>query len=161
MFDVYVSGVDPKRIGEFEEIKKNVGITLNIEGEILDHIVSPEDDLVLIQENVSEKDAIKIRKVLVDIGLLCTYQLRKTSRWGELSIESTDDLGDLFTCPVCNTSGFQLKPGRILKTTGYEQPALCLFWAAEDRPFLPSTMKIDLETIVQINALPPLFHQPA
>ena len=57
--------------------------------------------------------------------------------------------------------GFQLKPGRILKTTGYEQPALCLFWAAEDRPFLPSTMKIDLETIVQINALPPLFHQPA
>ncbi|MDD4915335.1 MAG: type II toxin-antitoxin system YhaV family toxin, partial [Methylococcales bacterium] len=42
--------------------------------------------------------------------------------------------------------GFQLKPGRILKTTGYEQRALCLFWAAEDRPFQPSTMKIDQET---------------
>ena len=61
---------------------------------------------------------------------------------------------------VLAIKGFPLKPGQLPKTMGYERPVLCLFLAAEVRPFQPPTMKTNQETFGQINALSPLFRQP-
>jgi hypothetical protein len=38
LFDMYVDGIDPQRTGDLEEIKKNVGIMLRIEGQELERL---------------------------------------------------------------------------------------------------------------------------
>ena len=104
MFDIYVMGINPERAGEIETIKKNVAKILKAEGEVLELLLAPTDGPVCIQENVSETQAIKIRQVLTDIGLLCSYQLRSTSRWGDLSLKPQEEKSaDSFTCPACKT----------------------------------------------------------
>lgn len=102
MFDVYVAGVEPSRIGDLDAIRENVRTILGAEGETLDMILS--GNTVCIQENISEQNAIKIRDILTGIGLVCSYQMvRKQSRWGELSIHPLEAKeSDLFTCPACN-----------------------------------------------------------
>ena len=82
MFDVYVSGIDPNRIGEIDQIRQNVSKTLGVTGNDLELLLSTEDHMVCIQENVPESSAIKIRQALTSMGLLCSYRLRAGGRWG-------------------------------------------------------------------------------
>lgn len=100
MYNVYVNGINPIHSDNIESIRKNVGTTLGAEGENLELLLFPTNGQVLIQEDVSEKQAIKIQQALTELGLLCTYEQEMQSRWGELSLETIES--KTFACPACN-----------------------------------------------------------
>ncbi|WP_347988197.1 hypothetical protein [Methylomonas sp. AM2-LC] len=102
MFDVFVSGVNPNRLGELEDIKQNISSTLGIEGENLEMLLASDGELVCIQENIPENQAIKICNILTEMGLLCSFEVTKTTRWDHLSVEpSNNPSPKTFICSVC------------------------------------------------------------
>lgn len=102
MFDIYVNGVDPERLDEFDAIRESVGQTLKVSGDDLDVIMSSGDHPVCIQKGVPENQAINIRKALNKLGLVCSYQQQKSLRWESLELHDIESNDEYFTCPACN-----------------------------------------------------------
>ncbi|MGD0958505.1 MAG: hypothetical protein ABSB19_01725 [Methylomonas sp.] len=102
MYDVFVSGVNPGRIGELESIRENVRATLGIAGDSLEMLLNANGQLICIQENIPENKASKICQVLTELGLLSSYERTNAKRWSNLSLGSPESpASKTFTCSVC------------------------------------------------------------
>jgi hypothetical protein len=101
MYDVYVNGVDPKRIWNLENIKKDIANELGIENQKLDQLCHSESTPVCFQKNLSKQAAIKICDKLSSLGLICYHRSNVKRSFGALSLVPIEKTDDVFTCPAC------------------------------------------------------------
>lgn len=105
LFDVYVNGINPQRLGELDTIKKNVALALSQQQD-LERLLYPVSGAVCIQKNISESAARKTSAILTKMGLLCSHQPSKQNYWQNLSLVPLEKMESIvietvFVCPAC------------------------------------------------------------
>lgn len=100
-FDIFIKGINPDRLKESEQIKKQLSEALQIS-------LSDVDELLLlpngacVRRNTPEKEAIEYQRALTKLGLICLYLPTRKQVTLELEPIEEELAAASVTCPNCN-----------------------------------------------------------
>lgn len=99
-FDIFIKGINPDRLEESEQIKKQLSEALQISLTDVDELLLLPNS-ACVRRNTPEKEAIEYQRALTKLGLICLYLPTRKQVTLELEPIEEELTETSVTCPNC------------------------------------------------------------